>query len=126
MFHDDSSLGDEFFVTIHPDGFESLNMSPKINDFLFVKFTGKSEKNKIYFIGQILKENELGQSFDITYLRNQKKGRNKFIFLYVADESVVSISDIKIIMPPPILCGHTSRRRASFSFESDFSLLDIR
>lgn len=69
---------------------------------------------------------EASQEYEVTFLRNQKKGTNKFVFPDTIDESVVNIEDIKLIMPPPILCSHTSCQKSSFTFEIDFSLVNIR
>lgn len=122
----DSSSGDDCFVRIDPDGFEDLHRSPIEDDFVLVEFTGKTEKRKVYFIGKVPTKIESSQEYEITFLKNQKWGTNKFVYPDIADESVVPISDIKLIMPPPNLCGHTSHQKASFTFEIDLSLLNIQ
>lgn len=118
-----SSSGDDCFYKIDPDGFEELHRIPVENDFVLVEFCGKSDKKKVYFIGKVLNINE-SQEYEISYLR--KQSTSKFVFPNVPDEAIVALKDIKLIMPPPIICGHTSRQMASFRFEIDFGLMDIR
>lgn len=122
----DSSSGDECFARIDPDGFHDLHRSPIEGDFVLVEFTGKGEKTKIYFIGKVISKIESNEDYEITFLRNQTRGTNRFVFPEVTDECIITKTDIKFIMPPPIPCGHTSRQKASFTFEIDLSLLNIR
>ncbi|KAK9695282.1 hypothetical protein QE152_g32647 [Popillia japonica] len=118
------SSSDECFDSIDPHGFPELARSPMKYDFVLVEFTGKTEK-KIYFVGKVLSKIGSNQKYDITFLSHQKKGTSKFVFPDVADEAVVPKTDIKLIMPPSILCGHTSRQKAPCTFEIDLSLLNL-
>ena len=120
-----SSSGDDCSYIINPDGFEELHRKPIENDFVLVEFPGKLEKKKVYYVGKVLKINE-SEEYEISYLRKQTKGTSKFVFPNIPDEAIVALKDIKLIMPPPIPCGHTSRQTASFTFEIDFGLMDIR
>ncbi|KAK9688099.1 hypothetical protein QE152_g35786 [Popillia japonica] len=111
----DSSSGDECFDTIDPHRFAELARSPMKDDFVLVEFTGKTEK-KIYFLGKVLSKIGSNQEYEIAFLRNQEKGTSRFVFPDVADEAVVPKTDIKLIMPPSIPCGHTSRQKAPYTF----------
>lgn len=122
--HLSSLSGDECFVQIDPDGFEDLHKMPIAEDFVLVEF--KAKKSIVYFVGKVLKRHNNNDDYEITFLRNQRRGANKFVYPDVADVHVVLANDIKFVLPPPILCGHTSRQKATFTFEIDFSLINIR
>ncbi|KAK4874769.1 hypothetical protein RN001_014129 [Aquatica leii] len=116
-----SSSDEEFLVKVDSEKFQYLHRNPQAHDFVFVEFVVEGDKEKIYYVGKILKKVGSSDEYQITFLRNQKKGTNKFIFPDVIDESIVPVTDVKLILPSPILCGHTSRQKASFTFEVDFS-----
>lgn len=110
--------------TSDPDGFENLHKIPEAEYFVIVEF--KANKNYVFYIGKVVKRCAKTDEYEINFLRNQKKAMNKFVFQDVPDISIVFLTDIKFIMPSPILCGHTSRQKESFTFELDFILLNIR
>lgn len=118
----DSSIDGSFQVS-EETNFDELSREPINGDHVVVEF-GQSGK-KIYYVGQIIGDRNSDGDFEISFLRRQC---NTFRFVHpnVADISFVALDDIKILLPHPILCGHTSRQQASIHFGIQFDHIDIR
>lgn len=106
---DDSPMEDEE-TDIDWDGY-----SLDINDFILVKFATK--KTLKHFVGQIVDKNGRRE-----YLVNFLKvtSGQKFIFPDRKDESLVTLEDIVLKLPPPIQKAGTARSNAFFKFRINF------
>lgn len=108
---------------VDPDKFYPLHSLPKEGDFILVEFIAKSKK--VYYVGKVIgvKNNEV----EVTFLRKSVKNPNKFHLPCIPDISVVSSSDIKMILVTPTFSsGTTKRMQGLYQFNVDFSMIDLR
>ena len=119
--HSSDELDEDSFTGPKKD-FSPLPNNPKTNDFVIVEF---STEPKIYFVGKITSEIDDAKDFSISYLRKRQKS-DTFFFPDVPDEASVCLSDIKVILDPPIKCGTTSRQQNAIKFSYNFSNLSTK
>lgn len=123
VLNDSDTDCDEWIPEPVPTEFSDLNRRPEVNDFVLVQF--KKPKNIIYYIGKILAIADEDDSFEISYYRKKNRFTQQFITPLEPDLALVSLSDIKIILPPPILTGATKRQNSYISFEVNLSNFNV-
>lgn len=137
MSLDDSSSESDTCVSYHESGdsdfshcsnVENNNPSKlvdsdvlKIEDFVLVKFMGKSS-SEIFYVGVIVQAYNFSD-FGVKFLR---KNGNYFVFPLIDDISQISRKDIFAIIPKPNEIAGTSRAASRFVFNTDFSKFNVR
>lgn len=101
--------------------FPELNKLPEVNDFVLVEFNTMPKK---YYVGKITKPEDAEEDYEITYMR-KKHFCSEFFFPCIEDIASVNKSDIKAILPMPIECGTTSRKKSSLKFSYNFGFLNV-
>lgn len=102
-----------------------LDREPVLNDYVLVKFEVKS-RSSCYYLGKIIGNKNQNDELEISYLRLLSKCSSKFVCPDKPDFALVALKDIKLILPEPILLGHTSRQRSAIVFNVDFSSYNIK
>lgn len=121
-----TSSGDENWVPEpRPSGFEELARIPVKDDYVLVEFKESTKKLPVYYVARILEVQSNGDFF-VTYLRKSTKMRDKFIFPVLQENSIVQLSDIKLLLPEPKAFGSTTRQQSHLSFEINFGFMDVR
>lgn len=93
-----------------------------IGDFVLVKFT--SDKQRIHYVGKIIKKCE-DTDLEISFLRKSCKMENKFFYPNVEDLSSVSLDDIVALLPSPSEQG-TKRQKSMLTFYVSLKNYNIR
>lgn len=104
--------------------FGKLSKSPNTNEYLLVEFDTKGAK--VYYIAQVLEEENSQGEVRVSFLRRSAKMVGKFIFPDVPDVQYVDKKDIKLVLPEAIICGKTKRQLSFLSFDMNFDGLDLR
>lgn len=123
LMEDESDDDIEYREEVDPSGFEELDKKPSLGDFVLVEFKAKKP---IYFLGKVITEKNLTNELEIRFLRRSLKDDQHFIFPVLPDESFIPISDIKMILPPPLSLGTTKRLQCTYKFELNFNAIDVR
>jgi len=96
-----------------------LTRIPEINDYVLVNF------DKIYYVGKLTSSIDQEECFNVTYLRKSNKKKEHFVYPQVPDEALVSLSDMKTVLPDPIPC--INKRNAGYvGFGISFGNLNVR
>lgn len=95
---------------------------PKEGNFVLVEF--KINNKKVFYAGKVLKDAENGET-DVTFLRRDPRN-GKFRLPNVPDVAVVLLSDVKMFLPNPSYSGQRKRQQGCYTFDLDFSRIDIR
>lgn len=120
----DSSDQDFWDLQADPSGFEELQGDPVVGDYVLIEF--KNDKRIVYFIRQVTQRKDDDNDVEVSFLRKSSKVKGKFVVPNVPDMSSVSIGDIKMILLNPKPCGGTKRQQSYYTFEIDFSLINIQ
>lgn len=115
----DSDNEDNEMVVID-ENFPDLQRKPKINEYVLVLL--RSKKQVVYYIAKIL-ETENDDEYCISFLKLKDRFRKTFMFPLEPDMANVKINDIKLILPPPCVTG--TKRLIKYSFDVNFSFLNI-
>lgn len=97
-----------------------MDRDPNLGDFVLVEF---KEKEPIYFLQQVISEKNLTNECDIRFLRRSLIHDQHFIFLLLPDESLIPVSDIEMILPPPLSLGTTKRVQCTYTCELNFNTI---
>ncbi|KAG5861868.1 hypothetical protein JTB14_002082 [Gonioctena quinquepunctata] len=119
--HDDLDE-DEWIPEVASSSLEELNRDPEPTDFVLVQFKAKKD---VFYIGKVVELKKESNDVKINFLRKSSKVDGYFIFPAILDIAVVSIDDIKIILPTPSLLGNTKRLQSYYKFDINFSQLNM-
>ncbi|KAJ2937446.1 hypothetical protein O0L34_g19354 [Tuta absoluta] len=128
-----SSSGGECFASesevedvVLTENFRPLSREPQLNDYVLVLF--RTKNNVVYYVARILDivdDDDDDCDFFVSYLKLKSKIQQKFAEPLEPDTAGVKRQDIKYILPIPKTEG-TSRRKSTFKFNVDMSLLNLR
>ena len=95
-----------------------------IKQWIYV-LVGYEKKRKVYFVGQVLKEDEDGD-LEVKFLRKHPMIRNGFVDPPVEDIHSVPASSVILVLPQPLtMSGSTKRAKCIGKFSTDLSALEI-
>ena len=75
-------------------------------------------------MGQITQFKDEDGDFEIVYL-HKKRHVTEFFFPEIPENAYVHDDDIKTVLPAPIECGSSSKKRSSVRFSCIFGLLNM-
>ena len=91
----------------------------KVGSYVLCEFAKK--KTCTYYVGQVTKDIDDDDDFEINFYRKSLKGTNKFHLPVIEDKCSFSMYDIKAILPQPVFNGTTDRTKNSLMFPPRFS-----
>ncbi|KAK4877436.1 hypothetical protein RN001_009942 [Aquatica leii] len=94
--------------------FNELDGVPKKHDYVLVDFNTK--ERKIYYVGKILTDIDENEEYEVSFFRKSEKFEKHFVLPVNLDMSLIKKTDIKMILPDPILHGKTKRQQSFLSF----------
>lgn len=103
-------------------GFVPLVKQPAVNDYVLVEFDSAP---KIQYVGYITTAQDEESEYEVSYLRRREKSLH-FHFPPVEDVASVTVSDIKVILNKPKLCGTTTRQNSNLQFDYNFDHIIVR
>lgn len=80
--------------------------------------------NSTYYIVKVL--NQIGEDFEVEFLRKHSKATNKFVLPQVQDIASVALKDVRAILPAPLVQGTTKHNKGGLCSSLDFGPLNIR
>lgn len=111
---------------------KSINIAPilprdvKEGDFVVTKLISEGKNQPVkHFVAKILAkcEDDEGNDFQVSFLKRKPSGT--FIFPEKKDEAFVSISDIVLKLPDPVVSKGTYRTTSLYSFKADLYKYNI-
>lgn len=118
---------EDWIPEIDLNGFEDLERSPEVGDFVLTEFKiNEKSKKPIYYIGQVLGSKDENGDLEVQFYRKHTKIPDKFVLPLVPDISTIAESAIKTILPKPNAHGKTKRQVDLLSFEIGFNNIDLR
>lgn len=106
--HDDLDE-DEWILEVASSSFDELNRDPVV--LVLYKAT-----KDVFYIGKVVEVERQSNDVKIKFLRKSSKFDGQFIFTTILDIAVVSIDDIKIILPTQSILENTKHMQSYYKF----------
>ncbi|CAH2095091.1 unnamed protein product [Euphydryas editha] len=111
---------DEEDEQVIDEDFPDLQRKPMIDEYVIVLL--QSKNRVVHYIAKIV-EDYGDDEYGVSYLKLKDRLNKTFMFPLEPDMANVTLSDIKMILPPPCVSG--TKRLIKYSFNVNLSLLNM-